>query len=545
MITTVSSSSQLNAAIKAAQAGDTIQLAAGTYAGIVATNDHFATDVTVTSADPAHQAVITDLMVSASNGLTFSGLELQANAAGGDNPFKVNSSQDIHFDHLNVHGSLDGDPQNDVAGFLIRGSSDVSVTNSEFQQLHHAIAQLDNDHLTISGNAFHDIRTDGVRGGGSSNVTVSSNTFTNFFPVAGDHGDAIQFWTSNTTASAHDIIITDNLFLRGSGGVAQGVFVTDQVGNLPYIHLTITNNFIIGGMFNGISVNDAQGVTIDHNVVAGFTDMNSWIRLDNVAGATVTNNSANQFLTNATDSNIVMSNDIVTPRAADSGAAAYALWQTAHNAPLGLSLVGTTGADTLTGGAFADTLNGVSGADLLTGGAGDDLYVTDGKASIVEAANSGTDTAQSTGSYTLASNVENLVFTGTANTWGGGNGLNNQITGNSGANHLSGAGGNDTIDGGAGADVITGGKGDDGLTGGTGADTFVFAKGDGHDVIHDFGAGGEHDVIDISALMSLGLQPALADTAAGATISFASGDQILLEGLHVASLHATATGFIF
>ena len=330
MITTVSSAGELNAALTFAQSGDTIQLAAGTYSGVVVNGLHFDHNVTITSVDPANRAIITDLSVSGSNGLSFSNLELLVNGVGGDTPFKVTSSQDIHFDQLNVHGSLDGNPQNDLTAILIRSSSDVSVTNSEFQQLHHALEHLDDTGLTFVGNAFHDLRTDAIRGGGSSNVLVASNTFRDFFPVAGDHGDAIQFWTTNTTASAHDITVADNLFIRGTGGVAQGVFMRDEVGGLPFIHVTISNNTIIGGMFNGITVAGGQDVTIDHNLVAGFTDMKSWIRLDNVSGATLTSNSANQFLTSNNDSNIVVSNDTVIPLVSDQGAAAYAQWIAVH-----------------------------------------------------------------------------------------------------------------------------------------------------------------------------------------------------------------------
>ena len=51
---------------------------------------------------------------------------------------------------------------------------------------------------------------------------------------------------------------------------------------------------------------------------------------------------------------------------------------------------------------------------------------------------------------------------------------------------ITGGKGNDTLTGGDGADVITGGKGNDSLWGGEGADTFVYARGNGKDVICDF-----------------------------------------------------------
>jgi Ca2+-binding RTX toxin-like protein len=533
MITTVSSAAALNAALNSAHAGDTIQLAAGNYAGVTATNLQFASGVTITSADLGHEAVITGLNVTGASGLTFSHLELDASTATADNPFKISGSQNISLDHLNVHGSLDGNAQDDVAGFLIRTSSGVSVTNSEFQQLKDGVEQLDNDHLTISNNRFHDLRIDGVRGGGSSFVTVSGNTFRDFYPLTGDHGDAIQFWTTNTTASAHDITVTDNLLDRGLGGLAQGVFIRDEVGNLPYLHVKIAGNFIIGGMYNGITVGGGQDVTITGNTVIGFTDMKSWIRLDRVDGATVSNNVANTYLTDATDTHLTMTNDATAPQASDAGAAALAQWALLHQVAT-TQIVGTSGADTLNGGSGDDTLNGGGGADLLTGGAGSDTYITDGKATIVEAVGGGTDTVQSSGSYSLAPNIENLVLTGTSGIYGTGNALANRITGNNAANHLNGGGGGDTISGGGGGDV---------MTGASGADVFVFGKGEGHDTITDFGANGDHDVLDLSALYGQGLTATLTESSAGVTLSFATGDSILLQGQHIANLHATATGF--
>ena len=72
---------------------------------------------------------------------------------------------------------------------------------------------------------------------------------------------------------------------------------------------------------------------------------------------------------------------------------------------------------------------------------------------MTEAAGEGTDAVQSSVTYALGVNIENLTLTGAASVNGVGNSLANMITGNTGDNILNGGGGNDTIDGGAGTDT--------------------------------------------------------------------------------------------
>ena len=125
-------------------------------------------------------------------------------------------------------------------------------------------------------------------------------------------------------------------------------------------------------------------------------------------------------------------------------------------------IIAGAGNDDLGGGDGNDTLNGGTGADLLIGGKGNDTYVVDNVGDfIAEVLNSGIDTVESSITWTLRTNLENLTLQGTTAINGTGNTLNNIITGNTGNNVLNGGLGNDTLNGGLGNDTLNGGTGND------------------------------------------------------------------------------------
>lgn len=131
------------------------------------------------------------------------------------------------------------------------------------------------------------------------------------------------------------------------------------------------------------------------------------------------------------------------------------------------NLYGGASNDTLDGGAQNDTLDGGSGTDSLLGGTGNDFYIVNSTNDVIdETGGSGTDTVQSSVSFSLVASAkvigtfENLTLTGSAKT-GTGNDAANTLTGTSAKNTLSGGGANDTLLGGGGGDSLSGGSGTD------------------------------------------------------------------------------------
>lgn len=544
----VSTTAQLVAAATKAVAGDTISLASGTYAGVVLQNLNPTGAITITSADPLHPAVLTDLNMVGSSNITMSNLTFLTGNDATWYHFTVNGSTNVTMSHVLFDGP-GMTPMQDTTGLLVRSSSNVTITGSEFKNLVFGVTFLGNSGIKVSDSYFHDLRSDGIRGGGNSHIVYTNNFFTNFHPNAIDHPDAIQLWTANETTAATDVLISGNVMVRGTTGSAfQGIFIKDEVGTLHYSNVTVTDNVLLGGHYNGMTFDGVNNGLVTGNTVAGFPDQDSWIRtLNDGAALDVHGNIASGLVTQSDET----SDNKVISSVTDGGLALLNAWAATHSTVAGsmpnwATLIGDTGlaaapppvyvkplpdptplqpstpvngappapspsSDTVDGTPGNDvlhatanlnsTVHGLLGDDFITGngfdshlfgGAGNDHFLVQSLADVVgEDASQGVDTVTSMVDYTLGANLENLELSGGAR-HGTGNGLANQLSGTSGADELYGMGGNDRLIGGAGSDRMWGGAGND---------VFLFDKSivgtSDLDQVMDFSKG---DKIDLRAI---------------------------------------------
>ena len=247
--------------------------------------------------------------------------------------------------------------------------------------------------------------------------------------------------TGNSAANVLDAGAGADQLIGGDGSDTYLVGAGDTVVELPGqgVDTVITDaTFTLG--------DDVENLTLVGTAVIDGTG--------NIGNNILAGNSADNVLTGGTgdDTYVVDATDTIIENPGEGTdivqtASSWVLAAELEN----LTLTGTAAVNG-TGNTANNILTGNNAANVLTGDAGDDTYVVDGTDTIVELANEGMDTVQSSATFILAVDLEHLTLTGTAAINGTGNAQNNMLNGNDGAN---------VLDGGAGADTMYGGAGDD------------------------------------------------------------------------------------
>ncbi|MBD2268834.1 DUF4347 domain-containing protein, partial [Anabaena sp. FACHB-1391] len=312
----------------------------------------------------------------------------------------------------------------------------------------------------ITGNEADNVITGGTGAdtllGGAGNDSYYVDSTADIITENANEGTDIVFTTVTYTLTSN----TENLTLQGTTAInGTGNTLSNIItGNAAANVLTggTGADTLIGGAGNDTYYVDSTADTITENLNQGtdsvFTTVTYTLttNLENLTlqGTTAINgtgNTLNNIITGNTGNNVITGGagtdtllggagndtyyvdstaDIITELGGQgtdsvfSSAATYTLSTNLENLTLQgadpINGTGNTLNNIITGNTGNNVLTGGTGADTLLGGAGNDTYYVDNTAdSITELGGQGTDSVFSTVTYTLTTNVENLVLQGT------------------------------------------------------------------------------------------------------------------------------------
>lgn len=366
----------------------------------------------------------------------------------GDDTYIVDSAGDVVNElpgggYDRIESSVSHTLAADVEGLMLTGAANLNGTGNALRN-------------RLRGNAGNN-RLDGgqeadeMTGGAGNDTYVVDNQLDAAYENVGEGTDTIESTVSWTLGNHFE-----NLLLTGTENI-------NATGNQQA-------NALTGNVGDNV-LDGAQGAD---TMAGGAGDDTYYVD----SAADVVTEAADQgFDSVFTNVNIVLAENV-------EAAALMGTATTLTGNGLDNTLTGNGLANTLAGGGGSDVLDGGAGVDSLSGGTGDDTYVVDNSGDTVsEAAGEGNDTIISSVSWTLGTNVENLVLAGTGAINGTGNGLSNLLAGNAAANALTGGAGDDTLDGAAGADTMAGGTGDDTYRVDASGDAITESAGEGTDTV--------------------------------------------------------------
>ena len=382
--------STIQAAIDAASDGDTIVVAAGTYAeqlvidgksnltieaaaGGNVTVEMVASPVfTATAAEANGRDRTAVVTIKDSAGITVHGIEVDGNGLanampGGTNPdfegvLVLNSAATLDgITVVEVRDPLnpDGTPQGSQRG------NAIVVLNTDGQERE----------VTVSDSVVHDFQKNGITVSGAGvTALVSGNEVVGagFLPAPStiaQNGIQISYGAAATVTDNH---ISEIGYQRGDY-VTTGILAYQAADDI-----TITHNTFVGATTDGLGV-DYQPTTHVGIYVVGETD--NAVVTDNTMdhltfGVALANNTDDATLSGNTFANTFASVTTNTGSLDTWTGDNYEIYGGDNNSPL--NFVGSSGIDYVEGTNFGDTINGAGGDDILSGGGGSDTAVFSG-----------------------------------------------------------------------------------------------------------------------------------------------------------------------
>nr|MBD1903447.1 cadherin-like domain-containing protein [Coleofasciculus sp. FACHB-125] len=417
----------------------------------------------------------------------------------GDDTYIVDNAGDVIVELLDegldaVNASVSYTLSANVENLTLTGTGSINGTGNELNN-------------TLTGNTGSNVLNGGagndslIGGAGNDTYVVDSlgDILTELAAQGTDTVNASISWTLG--AELENLTLTGTTNINATGNSLNNTLTGNSGNNI--LNGDAGNDTLIGGLGDDTYIVDSLsdivteqanqgidtvtssltwtlGANLENLILTGSAAVNG---TGNTLNNTLTGNSANNTLNGGSgadtligeagdDTYIVDNTGDVIVELLDEGldkvnsSVTYTLNANVENLTLtGTESINGTGnelTNTIVGNSGNNILDGGAGNDTLTGGGGNDTYIVDAVGDIVtEAQNAGTDTVQSSVTYTLSNNVENLILIGNAAIDGTGNTLNNTITGNSANNILTGGAGSDTLNGGLGVDTLIGGTGND------------------------------------------------------------------------------------
>ncbi len=446
-------------------------------AGNDALNGGAGTDRVIQTVD-ANQT-LTNALLTGTGSDTLAGIEAATLTGGaGDNTFTVTGWTGTAIID-GAGGTADSIVSSNNANFVLANALLTRSTGGSF-----TLANVEQATLT----------------GGAGNNTFTVSGWTNSATINGAGGTADIIVSSNDA----NFLLTNALLTRSTGGVfnlanVERTTLTGGNGNNTLDASAFTaglvtlsggngDDTLFGGSQNdtltGGSGNDNLNGGAGTDTLTGGVGSDTYTFVGSVLGTDTINEAANA------DSD-TLDFSAFTPGGTPGVTInlASTATQTVNTGDLLLRLqtitsienvIGSAGADVITGNTRDNMFTGGGGNDTLTGGTGNDSYAFNtttalGTDTITDAAGGGTDTLDFTGSSSAitvdlsdsisqavnanlnlvlgTSQIEDITG-GTGNDTLTGNTLNNVINGGSGDDNLIGGDGDDTLDGGAGTDRV-------------------------------------------------------------------------------------------